>query len=53
VKVYGVASAADRRMTGTAVTHGGIMIAKATAARHLGQRVSHIPPRSLLHPVIL
>lgn len=30
-----IASAADRKITGTAVIHGGRMIAKATAARHL------------------
>jgi len=30
-----IASAADKKTTGTAVTHSGRIIAKATAARHL------------------
>jgi hypothetical protein len=30
-----IARAADKKMTGTAVTHGGRIIARATAARHL------------------
>ena len=30
-----IATAADRKMTGTAVTHGGRIIARVTAARHL------------------
>jgi hypothetical protein len=30
-----IATAADRKMTGTAVTHGGRIIARASAARHL------------------